>query len=267
MHSLAPTQLPCSSFPLQAMLTTRKGGKRFAFYDLKLTLAWEAAPASSADGQAEAEAEAAAGAEEEDGVEKSSGGGGSGGQAPVSGEMTVAEFGSGSDHDDIEVSVTASGECASSWDLLDLLCSPSLFLLFANLARPRPAQRWADVLGTPLASLENLPASVWDSGSAPGPPGREVLARAAGGLLQPRASSNLLLCCRLVAALLTLASPAAATSCIQRLSAVPSRSGLTCSCLSPPPVLPCRRQHQQCREGGRQEAGAAGAVAAGTAAA
>lgn len=77
------------------MLTTRKGNKRFAFYDLKLTLAWEAAPSCSEDGQAEAEGD-------EDGR--------GGRDAPVSGELSVAEFGSGSDHDDIEVSITANGE-------------------------------------------------------------------------------------------------------------------------------------------------------------
>lgn len=83
----------------EAMLTTRKGNKRFAFYDLKLTLAWEAAPSCSEDGQAEAEGD-------EDGR--------GGRDAPVSGELSVAEFGSGSDHDDIEVSITANGGNASA---------------------------------------------------------------------------------------------------------------------------------------------------------
>ena len=92
------------------MLTTRKGNKRFAFYDLKLALAWEAVPASSAGGQAEAEA--AGGAAEEGGAEEQGGGSGRGGEeAAVSGEISVADFGSGSDHEDIEVSISTSGEC------------------------------------------------------------------------------------------------------------------------------------------------------------
>lgn len=97
----------------EAMLTTRKGNKRFAFYDLKLALAWEAVPASSAGGQAEAEA--AGGAAEEGGAEEQGGGSGRGGEeAAVSGEISVAEFGSGSDHEDIEVSISTSGGSASA---------------------------------------------------------------------------------------------------------------------------------------------------------
>ncbi len=92
------------------MLTTRKGNKRFAFYDLKLSLAWEAAPASDAGEPAAppaADDEAGEGADGEP-----SGGDGGGKEAPVSGEISVAEFGSGSDHDDLEVSVSTSGQCA-----------------------------------------------------------------------------------------------------------------------------------------------------------
>lgn len=92
------------------MLTTRKGNKRFAFYDLKLSLAWEAAPAS---GAGEPAAPHAADEEaEEEGDGEPSGGRGGDKAAPVSGEISVAEFGSGSDHDDIEVSVSTSGQCA-----------------------------------------------------------------------------------------------------------------------------------------------------------
>lgn len=79
------------------MLTTRKGNKRFAFYDLKLTLAWEARPAGAAAeaGEAPAGAAGAAGGEgagtaaDADGAEE-------GGSGPplISGELAVAEFGS-----------------------------------------------------------------------------------------------------------------------------------------------------------------------------
>lgn len=48
---------------LQAMLTTRKGNKRFAFYDLSMTLDWEATPAAPAEAGADASAGAAAAAE------------------------------------------------------------------------------------------------------------------------------------------------------------------------------------------------------------
>lgn len=52
----------------QAMLTTRKGNKRFGFYDLNISLEWEATPAAAAAegaaaGAAGASADAAAAAE------------------------------------------------------------------------------------------------------------------------------------------------------------------------------------------------------------
>lgn len=60
-HKPPPTWLP----PLpQAMLTTRKGNKRFGFYDLNVSLEWEATPvaaaAAAAPGEAAADAAAAA---------------------------------------------------------------------------------------------------------------------------------------------------------------------------------------------------------------
>jgi len=110
------------------MLTTRKGNKRFAFYDLKLTLAWEAsqlAPAGTAACTAAGTAEAATAVDDtpaggeaagEAGADCAAGEGATDvaaeAAAPspaVSGEITIAEFGSGSDHDDIEVAVTVSG--------------------------------------------------------------------------------------------------------------------------------------------------------------
>ncbi|PSC74859.1 activator of 90 kDa heat shock ATPase-like protein 1 [Micractinium conductrix] len=90
-----------------AMLTTRKGNKRFAFYDLKLSLAWEAAPAAPATdgGAATVPDEAADG---EAAAQQA--------EAAASGTLDVAEFGSGSDHDDIEITVTAKGGSGSSAD-------------------------------------------------------------------------------------------------------------------------------------------------------
>jgi hypothetical protein len=133
------------SICLQAMLTTRKGNKRFAFYDLKLTLAWEAAPPSAAEpdtaaaagGRAAAGAEAtAAGVAAAEGVagmslgaaagaEAAAGGDGTdavaapAAEAPpaaasatvVTGEMSIAELASGSDSDDLEVTISVSGGC------------------------------------------------------------------------------------------------------------------------------------------------------------
>jgi hypothetical protein len=134
----------------EAMLTTRKGNKRFAFYDLKLTLAWEAAPPSTAEpdaaaatgGEAEMAAEAtaagaaAAGAAAAEAVadmspgavavtEAATGGDGTGAvaapaaEAPaaaaaatvVTGEMSIAELASGSGSDDLEVTISVSGGC------------------------------------------------------------------------------------------------------------------------------------------------------------
>lgn len=129
----------------EAMLTTRKGNKRFAFYDLKLTLAWEAAPAAAAAGgdSADQPAATAAGAEAEpaagDGADADADAGPSATAAAAAaaagvadafattsistkeaaaatGELSVAEFGSGSDHEDIEVTVTVSGGSGSSGD-------------------------------------------------------------------------------------------------------------------------------------------------------
>ncbi|EFN57191.1 hypothetical protein CHLNCDRAFT_143600 [Chlorella variabilis] len=128
----------------EAMLTTRKGNKRFAFYDLKITLGWEAAPppaapaaagaaepqrapmvaAPPADAAAEAlagpslggagEAPGAGGGEADDGGDE--GEDEAGGEVAaaaeeggITGELTVGEFGSGSDHDDLEVTCTATG--------------------------------------------------------------------------------------------------------------------------------------------------------------
>lgn len=127
----------------EAMLTTRKGNKRFAFYDLKLTLAWEAAPPSAAEPDAAAAAggRAAAGAEATvagvaaaegvagmslgaaAGAEAAAGGDGSdavaapaaeaspaaASAAVVTGEMSIAELASGSDSDDLEVTISVSG--------------------------------------------------------------------------------------------------------------------------------------------------------------
>ncbi|KAI3434878.1 hypothetical protein D9Q98_002932 [Chlorella vulgaris] len=159
----------------EAMLTTRKSNKRFAYYDLKITLGWEAvAPEAAATAAAEIEAldvgphaatsaatdasaatellaasslSSADGGSPEAGLEEAqqpdqpqagdaepaaeagSAGepvaadgaalGANGGDAAaaaavvaapaVTGEITVGEFGSGSDHDDLEVSVTAAG--------------------------------------------------------------------------------------------------------------------------------------------------------------
>lgn len=121
------TRLPltspaASACPPQAMLTTRKGNKRFAFYDLKITLAWEAAPLAAAGAEPGAAAEAAEGPAEPAGEPAGEAVAGAaadvaagGGEVPrVSGEISVAEFGSGSDHEDIELSVTASGAPFSS---------------------------------------------------------------------------------------------------------------------------------------------------------
>ena len=139
----------------EAMLTTRKGNKRFAFYDLKLTLAWEAAPpsaagadaaaaaaggeavaaaagaASTAAGVAAAEGVAgmllgAAGAEAAAGPDGTDAAAAPAAEAPppaaaVTGEMSIAELASGSDSDDLEVTITVSGGCplASPFALLD----------------------------------------------------------------------------------------------------------------------------------------------------
>lgn len=133
-----------SSVSGEAMLTTRKGNKRFAFYDLKLTLDWtaeslppaaaagaptagEEADAAAPETHAEAQqgsgsalqpGEAAEGAAREAGSgDKAaaasaavSAAGEAGAVSPaVTGTISVAEFASGSDHDDIEVTVTANG--------------------------------------------------------------------------------------------------------------------------------------------------------------
>jgi hypothetical protein len=97
------------------MLTTRKGNKRFAYYDLKLTIAWEAAPVAEAPSSAQAAGEAAeagGGGGQAAGGDVGAGqeaGAGSAGKPSVTGEISLAEFGSGSDHDDLEVTVTATG--------------------------------------------------------------------------------------------------------------------------------------------------------------
>ena len=106
-HKPPPTWLP----PLpQAMLTTRKGNKRFGFYDLNISLEWEATPvaaaaAAAAPGEAAADAAAAAEALAGASLECASTAaataaqGGSEGEAAaaavvVSGTMDVKEFGS-----------------------------------------------------------------------------------------------------------------------------------------------------------------------------
>ena len=140
----------------QAMLTTRKGNKRFAFYDLKLTLAWEAAPPSAAEPDAAAAAggRAAAGAEATvagvaaaegvagmslgaaAGAEAAAGGDGSdavaapaaeaspaaASAAVVTGEMSIAELASGSDSDDLEVTISVSGGCPLASPFSPLYC-------------------------------------------------------------------------------------------------------------------------------------------------
>ncbi|PRW61075.1 activator of 90 kDa heat shock ATPase-like protein 2 isoform X2 [Chlorella sorokiniana] len=121
----------------EAMLTTRKGNKRFGFYDLNISLEWEAMPVASgtaaapaaaagAPADAAAAADALAGASLEctaaaaEGAAQPASGGeaGAGEAAPaenskeaaavVSGTMDVKEFGSGGDHDDVEITVTVS---------------------------------------------------------------------------------------------------------------------------------------------------------------
>lgn len=126
----------------EAMLTTRKGNKRFGFYDLNISLEWEATPvAAAAEGaaagaagtpaDAAAAAEALAGASLEcaaatEAAHPASGASGEAasdsceaGQAAaegkaaaaavvVSGTMDVKEFGSGGDHDDVEITVAVS---------------------------------------------------------------------------------------------------------------------------------------------------------------
>jgi len=59
-------------------LTKRKGNKKFAFYDLKLILEWEAEDAATGD--------------------------------QVKGTCTVSEFTTGHDEDDVEFEVKAEGE-------------------------------------------------------------------------------------------------------------------------------------------------------------
>lgn len=161
----------------QAMITTRKGNKRFAFYDLKMTLAWTAAPdappaAAAAEGAEGGEAAALTPAEAavdalanaslgrggsgegeaeqppEEGAPEGEAGGASleaaepaavaatAAAAPaaptssapaISGEIVVSEFGSGSDHDDIELTVTVTGGCCLAGWLAGLpFCSGRL---------------------------------------------------------------------------------------------------------------------------------------------
>lgn len=118
----------------EAMLTTRKGNKRFAFYDLKLTVAWEAVPAAAAaearaaDGAA-ADGAAAAGVDAADaGGEQQGGGAAPAAPAPsssgISGEISVGEFGSGSDHDDLELGFTVNGELPAC-GRVRFLCTPA----------------------------------------------------------------------------------------------------------------------------------------------
>lgn len=100
----------------EAMLTTRKGNKKFAFYDLQLTIAWEAVPAEAASAPAAAAGEAGEAAADggAEATEQQAQQAAPAAQPGISGAITVGEFGSGSDHEDLELAFTVAGACMPS---------------------------------------------------------------------------------------------------------------------------------------------------------